>query len=129
LYVLGFAYGYRFFLGSFGPRARPLSWAGLLLVYQRCFWMGFYNYCLGLMFVWLISGFCVRNMQRIGLRQTIALAIFFIAAFFTHLAAFLIALLAAFGVALWIPPRRIATAFAILAAAAPAILLLAVYFF
>ncbi len=41
LYVLGFAGGFRYFLGSFGPRCRPLSWMGLLFVYNRCFWMGF----------------------------------------------------------------------------------------
>src|SRR5262249_12678023 len=46
LYVLGFAGSFRYFLGAFGPRCRPLSWAGLLLVYQRNFWMGFWNYCL-----------------------------------------------------------------------------------
>src|SRR5262249_44690299 len=43
LYILGFAGSFRYFLGSFGPRCRPLSWAGLLFVYNRCLWMGFYN--------------------------------------------------------------------------------------
>ena len=32
LYVLGFAGSFRYFLGSFGERCRPLSWAGLLFI-------------------------------------------------------------------------------------------------
>ena len=61
LYILGFAGSFRYFLGAFGQRSRPLSWLGLLFVYNHCFWMGFYNFCLSLILVWLIVGFCLRR--------------------------------------------------------------------
>src|SRR5262249_47677534 len=69
LYILGFAGSFRYFLGAFGERCRPLSWAGLLVVYNRCFWMGFYNYCLGLLLFWVVLGYCLRHRETFRLAQ------------------------------------------------------------
>jgi hypothetical protein len=107
LYVLGFAASFRYFLGAFGARCRPLSWAGLLLVYNRCFWMGFYNYCLGLILVWVILGYCLRRRQTLSLPRALALLLLFVAAYFTHLFAFLLAVAGTVAAAVLVPPRRV----------------------
>ena len=83
IYVLGFAFAYRFFLGAFGPRCVPLSWVGLLLIYQRCFWMGFYNYCLGLILLWIVLACGPRPIELVA---PLYLTLLFTAAYFTHLA-------------------------------------------
>jgi hypothetical protein len=105
LYVLGFAGTYRYFLGAFGERCRPLSWAGLLFIYNRCFWLGFYNYCLGLVLFWAILGYCLRRRETMHLPQAAVLMVLLTAAYFTHLAAFLLSWAGAFLATLRIPPR------------------------
>jgi hypothetical protein len=107
VYVLGFAGSFRWFLGAFGPRCRPLAWAGLLLVYNRCLWMGFYNYCLSLILLWLILGYCLRRRGRIHVPQMFLLTLLFAGAFFTHLVGFLLAAVGALGAAVVAPPRRV----------------------
>jgi hypothetical protein len=119
LYVVGFAYSFRYYLGAFGPRCVPLSWVGLLLVYQRCFWMGFYNYCLGMVLLWVVVGYCLRWRGVVGPRQVLTLLLLFTAAYFTHLAAFLIALVAALGAVILAPPRRLLAGAGVVIAAAP----------
>src|SRR5207249_3856255 len=57
LYVIGFAWSFRYFLGAMGSACPPLALAGLLFVFQRCFWLGFYNFCLSLIVYWLILGY------------------------------------------------------------------------
>jgi hypothetical protein len=104
VYIAGFAVSYRWFLGAFGPRCRPLAWVGLLLVYQRCFWMGFYNYCLSLILVWVILGLCLRWRDRLHAPQLAGLMVLFLAAYFTHLVGFLVALTGALLAALLVPP-------------------------
>ncbi len=103
LYVLGFAGGFRYFLSSFGPRCRPLSWMGLLFVYNRCFWMGFYNCCLSLVLFWFIVGLCVRSRGTLSLPRTALLAVLFTLAFFTHLVGFLLSLAGALGAVVLAP--------------------------
>ncbi len=127
-YVLGFAGAYRYFLGGFGDDHRPLSWAGLLFVFNRCFWMGFYNFCLSLILVWLILGFLVRRLGTMDAGGALALMLLFTAAYFTHLAGFLMALAGAALAAILAPPRRPATAGFVLLAALPACCLAMSYF-
>ncbi|HKI37764.1 MAG TPA: hypothetical protein VKA46_38280 [Gemmataceae bacterium] len=107
LYVLGFAGSFRYFLGAFGPRCRPLSWGGLLLVYNRCFWMGFWNYCLSLILLWVILGYCLRRRGTLHLPHALALLPLFVAEYLTHLVGFLLAWAGAFAATLLVSPRRI----------------------
>jgi hypothetical protein len=106
VYVIGFAGSFRYFLGAFGPRCRPLSWAGLLFVFNRCFWMGFYNYCLSLVLLWVILGYCLRQRPTASWRPLGVLMLLFTALHFTHLMGFLIALAGAVGSALLGPKPR-----------------------
>ncbi len=91
LYVLGFAGAFRWFLGAFGSACRPLASLGLLFVYNRCFWLGFYNWCLGLALVWAILAYCLRRRDSLRLPQMAVLMVLFTAAYFTHLLCFLLA--------------------------------------
>jgi hypothetical protein len=128
LYVLGFASALRYFLGAFGERCRPLSWAGLLFVYNRCFWLGFYNYCLGLVLLWAILGFCLRRRQQLHLPQAAVLMLLLTAAYFTHLVSFLLAWAGAFLALLRIPPWRTAGPVLVFLAGLPAACLTLDYF-
>lgn len=127
-YVLGFAGAYRYFLGGFGDDHRPLSWAGLLFVFNRCFWMGFYNFCLSLVLLWLILGFVVRRLGTLNAGGALALLLLFTAAYFTHLAGFLMALAGAVLATIVAPPRRPATIGLVVLAALPACCLAMSYF-
>jgi hypothetical protein len=128
LYVLGFAGGLRYFLGAFGPSCRPLSWAGLLLVYNRCFWMGFYNYCLSLVLFWLILGYVLRRRGTLQLPQAAVLLLLFTLAYFTHLVGFLLALAGALLAVVLVPPRQAIAPILVVVAALPALCLAMDYF-
>jgi hypothetical protein len=123
LYVLGFAGGFRYFLGAFGPTTRPLSWASLLFVFNRCFWMGFYNYCLSLALVWVILGYVLRRLGTMHAGQAFVLMILLVAAYFTHLAGFMVALAGTFLAAILVSPRRIGSMGLVVLAALPSICL------
>ena len=128
LYVLGFAGGLRYFLGAYGERCRPLSWIGLLFVYNRCFWMGFYNYCLGLVLLWVVLGYCLRRRDTLHLPQAAVVMVLLTAAYFTHLVAFLLAWAGAFFAMIRIPPWRSLGPVLVLAAGLPAACLTLDYF-
>jgi hypothetical protein len=128
LYVLGFAGAYRYFLGGFGERCRPLSWAGLPFLYNHCFWMGFYNYCLSLVLLWVILGYCIRRRGRLGLPQAGVLLLLFTVQYFTHLVGFLLAVAGALGVTVLVPPRRLLAPVLVAVAALPPACLAMDYF-
>jgi hypothetical protein len=85
LYIGGFAAGFRYFLAPFGPDALLLAPTGLLFVFNRCFLMGFYNYCLSLAVMWVVLGYCVRRRVGFGAVDAFALASLLFLAYFTHL--------------------------------------------
>ena len=128
LYVLGFAGAFRYFLGGFGDRCRPLSWAGLPFVYTRCFWMGFYNYCLSLILLWVILGYCLRRRGKFHPLQVVVLMLLFTAEYFTHLAGYLLAVGGALGAAVLVPPRRVLAPVLVVVAALPSACLAMDYF-
>jgi hypothetical protein len=128
LYLLGFAGAFRYFLGSFGERCRPLSWAGLLLLYNRCFWMGFYNYCLSLILVWVILGFCIRRRASLRLPEAAVLMLLFAVTYFTHLAGFGLAVAGAVGAGLLLKPWSLRRPALIVLAILPSALLTMDYF-
>jgi hypothetical protein len=127
-YVLGFAAAFRYFLGGFGARCRPLSWLGLLFVFNRCFWLGFYNYCLSLVLLWVILGFCVRRRGVWNAGNALLLMLLFATEYFTHLAGFLLALAGALMATVLVPPRRILGPAMVALAALPAVCLAMNYF-
>jgi hypothetical protein len=123
LYVVGFAGRFRYFVGGFGERSRPLSWLAFLFVYNRCLWLGFYNFCLSLVLVWIIWGYCVRRRGAFGLPQTAVLMLLFVTAYFTHLVGFVLAVVGALGSALLLRPRSLIRPVLVGVAALPAVLL------
>jgi hypothetical protein len=128
LYVLGFAAAFRAFLGAFGNACRPLSWLGLLFVYNRCLWLGFYNYCLGLALFWAILAYCIQRRDTLRLPEAAVLMLLFTAAYFTHLVCFLLAWPCAIGTTLWLQLRRPVAAVLVCLAGLPAACLSLDYF-
>jgi hypothetical protein len=122
LYVGGFALGFRYFVGGFGERSRALSWLAFLFVYNRCFWLGFYNYCLSLVLVWIIWGYCVRRRGTLSLPQVAVLMVLFVTAYFTHLVGFVLSVVGALGSALLLKPRSLLRPLLVALAALPAVL-------
>jgi hypothetical protein len=90
-YVVSFAASARYFLTALGGAGRPLAAAALLFVFGRCFWLGFYNFCLSLVLFWLILGYVVRRRENFGPRQALVLGLLFLLAYFSHLFGFLLA--------------------------------------
>jgi hypothetical protein len=128
IYILGFAGAIRYFLGAFGPRTQPLSWLGLALVFNRCLWMGFYNYCLSVPLLWLILGYCLRRRASFGPVQVIVLALLFGLTYFTHLVGFGLAIMGAFAAPLFVGPCRWRRLALTAVAAAPSVFLMMDYF-
>jgi hypothetical protein len=128
VYVLGFAGGYRYFLGGFGARCRPLSWFGLLFVFTRYFWLGFYNYCLSAALLFAILGYCVRRRGSWNASHALILMLLFTLEYFTHLAGFLPALAGGLLAAVIVPPRRLMSPILVALAALPAVCLTMNYF-
>jgi hypothetical protein len=128
LYVVGFAAALRYFLGAFGAACRPVSWLGLLFVYHRFFWLGFYNYCLGVALLWAILGYCVRRRECLHLPQAAVLLLLFTLTYFTHLVCFVLAWPCAVAATLWLQPRRPLAAALVCLAGLPAACLTIDYF-
>jgi hypothetical protein len=85
--------------------------------------MGFYNYCLSLVLLWVILGYVVRRVTTMHAANAFILMLLFTAAYFTHLAGFLVALVGAPLAAILIAPRRPATLGLIVLAALPSVCL------
>jgi hypothetical protein len=119
LYIVGFAYSVRYFLGAVGPEARRLAPIGLLFLFNRCFLMGFYNYCLSLVAYWLIVGYCLRRRERLTASGALGLFGLFALAYFTHLLGYALAVGSALWVAATAPTRRPAGLGWVAAAALP----------
>lgn len=128
LYIVGFAAAFRYFLGAFGDRCRPISWAGLLFVYNHCFWMGFYSYCLSLVLLWTILGFWLRRRVALELPQAAVLMLLLTAQFFTHLVGFVLAFTGVLAMTVLTPPRRLLGPVLVCLAALPASCLVMDYF-
>lgn len=104
-YVVGFAVACRFFLASW-PGAALLAPLCLLFVFNRCFFMGFYNYCLSVALGFLILGICMRLPERLSVGMLVALTGLFVLTYFTHLVGYAEAALGAVIVVLFLPGRR-----------------------
>jgi hypothetical protein len=120
LYVVGFAWAARYFLTALGGAGRVLAPAALLFVYSRCFWLGFYNFCLSLALCWLVLGYVLRRRDRLGPRQFLVLTALFVLTYFCHLFGFLLAAGGAGWLALTARSRPLARAAWVVAAVLPA---------
>lgn len=91
LYVVGFLYSYRYFLNAVNADASFVVVAGVVTL-NRCFWLGFYNYCLSMALFFVVVGFVIRYPRPSG-KHTIIMGLLFIATYFTHLFGFILSLL------------------------------------
>jgi hypothetical protein len=128
LYLVGFALSYRYFLGAVG---NPCSWlvlAGFLLVFNRCLWLGFYNYCLSLVLYFFVVGFFLRRWEQFHWRDALILGLLFLLVFFTHLFGFILAAGSCFWLAVTIPRRSVEKYLLLVAALLPVLFLTQVFF-
>jgi hypothetical protein len=106
LYVIGFSWSFRYFLGAFGESTLRLAPVVFLFLFNRCFLMGFYNYCLSLIFFWLVLGYCLRCRQRFGAAESLVLLAVWPLAYFTHLLGYALAAAGAVWVLVTAPYQR-----------------------
>jgi len=118
-YLLGFAWSFRYYLGAFGKDALKLAPTVFLFSYNRCFLMGFYNYCLSLVPFWLVLGYCIRKNREFALRDSLVLSFFLLVAYFTHLLGYALACVSVPWITLTTPPRRLSKFFCVACALLP----------
>jgi hypothetical protein len=106
LYVLTFAGSLRYFCGAFGPSTRPCALVGLLFIYHRGIWLGFYNWDLSLVLALFVFGFWLWHRDHADLFTAAALSLFLMLTFFTHLVGFIIAAIGLGWFALTSPRQR-----------------------
>ncbi len=132
LYVVGLAWAFRFLqqsLGqkSLGGRSVWVAVTALLFVFPRFFWMGFYNWCLSVVLLFIVLGFCVRRREWTS-RDAALLCLLLLTSWFTHLAGFLLAI----GGAIWLAgtqcEKRAGALASVALAALPGCLLTVAYF-
>ncbi len=106
IYVLGFAYALRLFCGYFVPGSRSCALVGLLFLYNRCLWLGFYNWNLSLALCLFVLAFWLRRRDRADLFTAAALSLLTVILFLTHLVGFLIVAIGLLWFALTSPRNR-----------------------
>jgi hypothetical protein len=95
IYVIGLAASVAYFLAPFGALG-PTAALGFLLVFNRCFFLGFYNYVLSLIPLFFALGLFVRQADRPWRTSRMGLGLLLVAAYFTHLAGAVLAVVALF---------------------------------
>jgi hypothetical protein len=104
-YVIGFAWTYRRLALALQPQAVVVPLLGVLFCYSRCFWLGFYNYCLSMVLLFGLLSELAQH-RRLTWAGVALLAYFGLVAYFTHLLGCLLtaaaSLLAILG---WYPSR------------------------
>jgi len=127
LYVVGLAISYRYFLGSFGEYAMSGAAAVLLFMFNKCFFMGFYGYCLSLVLVFFIFGYLLRLCRPLGLLESCVLGLVFLIAYFTHIVGFGIAAIGSVCLMAFRGPARSRSLLRLAVALVPATLLMVKY--
>jgi len=89
-HVLAFALAFRYVVSLANPGCGVAPILALVFVFNRCFWMGFYNYCLSMDVLFFGIGFYLSCREHLGAWQVAALALLGVLAFFTHLVGFLL---------------------------------------
>lgn len=83
-YVMGFGLGLWYFASGLGNLSPVIVMASMLLVLNRCFWLGFYNYCLSVDLLFAILGFLVRR-RTLTVGSGAVLCGLFLVSYFTHI--------------------------------------------
>lgn len=90
MYIVGFCYGFRYWVKSFSGGS---SWAPFLVfpfVYSFPLYVGFFNFCLGLVLLLWISGYWLRHARQADFKRGVLLFLLFFMAYFTHISTFLV---------------------------------------
>jgi len=90
LYLFGMVFSLRYLIQSFNPANGLLALLSIPFVFNTFLYYGFYNFCLSLIFVFWISGFVVRNIEKWTLKRYFQLSILLLLSFFAHLSGFII---------------------------------------
>lgn len=118
LYLVGLPLALAYFLAAID--ASGAAALGLLLLWNRCLFLGFYNYCLGLGLLFLTLGWFLRlRDDDLGPRSTVGLSALLVASYFTHLVAFGLTAFCLLWLAAARPGVRSRRVAAVLAATAP----------
>jgi hypothetical protein len=83
--------GARRLAGAVGADREPVTGLALLLAFGRAFWLGFYNFLLGVALALLAVAWIVERRRWRRMRDTTVLAVLFLLLFFTHLGAWALA--------------------------------------
>jgi hypothetical protein len=120
-YVVGLPLAVDYFLAALD--ASGSSALALLFIWNSCLLRGFYSYAVGIAVLFLILGWFLRRTTGLGTRDTAWLSILLLVAYFTHLAAFLIAVFCLLWFAASASTLRVHRMACILVAAVPGSLL------
>jgi hypothetical protein len=126
LYIIGLVVAVGEFLEAAGSQRR-LAGTALLLVFSRCFWLGFYNFCLSLVLYWFLLAWLLRRAAGWRWTDDLVLAGLFLLTYFSHLFGFLLALGSAGWLAVTTHPRPGRRLCGVFLAAMPS-LILGIYF-
>ncbi len=126
--IIGLAGALRYFCGTWGERTRPLALVGLLFVFNRCLWLGFYNFCLSLPLGIFILAYWLRRRDNTGLPTAAMLTWLLALSFFTHLVGFFATLLGLGWLTITSPKHRWRNVGWVTLACLPALLFTADYF-
>ena len=119
VYLIGFAWSCRYFLGAFDVRAQWLALPAFLLACNTCFWFGFYNYCLSVVLYLFTVGYILRRWNNFTYRAAFFLWMILCLTFFTHLVGFVLEVATCLWIAITIPPWHPRKLLLILAAVVP----------
>ena len=94
IYVIGFMVGFRYLVRAFKTCNGYNSYFGFAFVYTVPLHMGFYNFNLGLVSMFFLIGFWVKNSRSLNLKKAIQLFMLLVLGFFSHISTLAFAVLA-----------------------------------
>lgn len=94
IYVIGFMLGFRYLVSAVKKGSAYTSYFGFAFVYTMPLHMGFYNFNLGLVSMFLLIGFWVKNSRSLNLKRAIQLFLLLVLGFFSHISTLAFAVLA-----------------------------------
>ena len=90
LYVLGFAYAFRYVCKQLSPGLPIASYLGFPLIYSFILFLGFYNFLIGTVISLVAIGFVVRNVDSMRMsRKFIPYLLLVLLCYYSHLFAYL----------------------------------------
>ncbi len=123
-YIVAFAWGFQYYLGSFSKGCAYLAPLGLLFVYNRCFLLGFYGFCLSLPIYCVAIGYYLRRRSTPRAGPAAVLTGLFLVAYFTHLVGYVLAVASILAYWLSSRPTRARELYWVVIAVAPSAILM-----